>query len=87
MDDLTLLTTLARDLDTGFEALALAYQRRLYGLALRLTTRSFANDFCRHTCRIDSFLRKRRFLTSCNCAAPGESLDGCLTGTLSSYTL
>ncbi len=38
MDDLTLLTTLARDLDTGFEALALAYQRRLYGLALRLTT-------------------------------------------------
>lgn len=38
MDDLTLLTTLARDLDSGFEALALAYQRRLYGLALRLTT-------------------------------------------------
>lgn len=38
MDDLTLLTTLARDLDAGFEALALAYQRRLYGLALRLTT-------------------------------------------------
>ena len=38
VDDLTLLTTLARDLDTGFEALALAYQRRLYGLALRLTT-------------------------------------------------
>jgi RNA polymerase sigma-70 factor (ECF subfamily) len=38
VDDLTLLTTLARDLDTGFEALALAYQRRLYGLALRLTS-------------------------------------------------
>jgi RNA polymerase sigma-70 factor (ECF subfamily) len=38
VDDLTLLTTLARDLDSGFEALALAYQRRLYGLALRLTT-------------------------------------------------
>jgi RNA polymerase sigma-70 factor, ECF subfamily len=38
VDDPTLLTTLARDLDTGFEALALAYQRRLYGLALRLTT-------------------------------------------------
>jgi RNA polymerase sigma-70 factor (ECF subfamily) len=38
VDDLTLLTTLARDLDAGFEALALAYQRRLYGLALRLTT-------------------------------------------------
>jgi RNA polymerase sigma-70 factor (ECF subfamily) len=39
VDDLTLLTTLARDLDAGFEALALAYQRRLYGLALRLTAR------------------------------------------------
>jgi RNA polymerase sigma-70 factor (ECF subfamily) len=38
VDDLTLLTTLARDLDSGFEGLALAYQRRLYGLALRLTT-------------------------------------------------
>src|SRR5215472_9944699 len=38
VDDLTLLTTLARNLDAGFEALALAYQRRLYGLALRLTT-------------------------------------------------
>jgi RNA polymerase sigma-70 factor (ECF subfamily) len=37
VDDLTLLTALARDLDANFEALALAYQRRLYGLALRLT--------------------------------------------------